>query len=198
MTNDVAERLADDRQELAGHLGRRLGDGIGDPQLELDDRVVAVLLDERGQAADERGALEELGSQAEDEVADVLDREMDRIDGALDARGRLAAIVLHQLGDVLEREAHRVHVLDDPVVEVLGDALPFVDDRQSLELLVEAGVLHRDPGVQGERLDQRPILLAELVPARLVGQVQPAQGDALDRDRDSEEARHRGWFGGNP
>ena len=76
-------------------------------------------------------------------------------------------------------------------MQVLGDAIAFVDDGQALELLVEAGVLHRDPGMQGEGLDERPILLAELVRSGLVGQVQPAQGDALDRDRDAQEARHR-------
>ena len=85
----------------------------------------------------------------------------------------------------------RVEVLDDAVVEVLADALALVDDRQALDLLVQPGVLDRDPGVDRERLDEPLVVLGELVGARLVGQVEVADGAALDGDRDAEEAVHR-------
>ena len=44
----------------------------------------------------------------------------------------------------------------------------------SSDLLVEAGVLDRDPGVEGERLDEPLVVLGELVGAQLVGQVEVA------------------------
>ena len=124
---------------------------------------------------DERGPGQELRPQAEDEVADVLDREVDRVDRPLDPFRRVLGVLGHELGDILERQADRIHVLDDAVVEVLGDAVTLVDDGQALELLVEPRVLHRDAGVQRERLDEGLVLRAELGGADLVGQVQPAE-----------------------
>ena len=38
---------------------------------------------------------------------------------------------------------------------------------------------------------RRPVILGELVRARLVGEVEVADGSALDRDRNAEEAVHR-------
>ena len=96
-----------------------------------------------------------------------------------------------QLRDVLEREADGVDALDDPVVEVLADALALVDDGQPMDLLVQAGVLDRDRGVAGEGLDERLVGRGELLPRRLVGQVQVADRAALHRHRDAEEAVHR-------
>ena len=64
-------------------------------------------------------------------------------------------------------------------------------DGQALELLVEAGILHRDPGVERERLDEGLVVLGEFGRVDLVGQVEVAERDALDRDRDAEEAGHR-------
>ena len=104
----------------------------------------------------------------------------------------------HQLRDVLERQADRIHVLDDPVVEVLGDPVAFVDDRETLELLVEPRVLHGDPGVQGEGLDERLVLRGEFGRADLVGEVEPPERDALDGDRDAQEAGHRRMIGREP
>ena len=42
---------------------------------------------------------------------------------------RQGPIVVHELRYILERKAHRVHVLDDPVMEVLRDSFAFVDNR---------------------------------------------------------------------
>ena len=56
-------------------------------------------------------------------------------------------------------------------MQVLRDPFPFVDDRESLQLLVQSRILHRDPGVEGEGLDERPIFLAELVGPDPVGEV---------------------------
>ncbi len=48
---------------------------------------------------------------------------------------------------VLERQAHGVDGLDDPVVEVLADPLALLHDRQPLDLVVQPGVLDRDAGM---------------------------------------------------
>ena len=91
---------------------------------------------------------------------------MEAVDRALDPSLDLVRVVAQELRDVLEREPDRVDVLDDAVVEVLADALALVDDRQPLDLLVQAGVLDGDPGVDGERLDEALIGLGELGGAR--------------------------------
>ena len=89
---------------------------------------------------------------------------MEAVDGALDAPDHLVGVLAHQLRDVLEREAHRVDVLEDPVVQVLADPLPLVDDGQALDLLVQARVLDGDPSVAGEGLDERLVGRGELLP----------------------------------
>ena len=78
-------------------------------------------------------------------------------------------------GYVFKRQTDGVQVLDDAIVQVRGDPFPFVDDRQALQLLVEPGVLHGDPGMQGERLDERLVFPAELAGGDLVGQVEPPE-----------------------
>ena len=70
-----------------------------------------------------------------------------------------AGVLVHQLGQVLQRQPDGVDALDDPVVEILGDPLAFLDDRQALDLLVQPRVLDGDPGVQGEHLDEDLIVL---------------------------------------
>ena len=160
-------------------------------QLDVDHRVVAELLDDRGEPRHQGRPAQELRPEAEDEVPDVPDREVEAVDRPLDASLDLVRVVAHELGDVLEREADGIDVLDDAVVEVLADALALVDDGQPLDLLVQAGVLDRDPGVDRERLDQALIGLGELRGARLVGQVQVADRAAFHGDRHAKEAVHR-------
>ena len=125
--------------------------------------------------ADECRPLEQLWPEAEDEVADVADRQVEAVDGPLDSPLDLVRVVRDQLRHVLQRQADRVEVLDDPVVEILADPFALVDDRQPLDLLVEPGVLDGDPGVDGERLDQSLVVLGELVGAGLVGEVEVAR-----------------------
>ena len=160
-------------------------------QLDVDHRVVAELLDDRREPGHQGHAAQELRAEAEDEVADVADREVEAVDRALDASLDLVRVVADELGDVLEREPDRIDVLDDAVVEVLADALALVDDRQALDLLVQPGVLDRDPGVDGERLDQPLVGRGELRGPGLVGEVQVADRAALHGDRHAEEAVHR-------
>ena len=145
MAGDVAERLSRHLDQLAGRpLGERVEPLALDLQLEVDHRVETELLGEGGEARAKPGPLEELGAEPEDEVADVADRQVQRLDRPLDPRARLGRVVAHQLGDIVEREGDRVDRLDDPVVEVLPDPLALLDHGESGDLLVEAGVVDRD------------------------------------------------------
>ena len=72
------------------------------------------------------------------------------------------------------------------------------DLRQRLELpqpagraLVQPRVLDRDGGLCGEQLRQLLVLLGEVDPAGLLGQVEVAVGDAAEDDRQAEERLHR-------
>ena len=147
------------------------------------------------QRADQIVVVEQLRAEAHDEVADVADRHVEGVDRSVDAGPRLVAILVHELGQVLERQADRVDALDDPVVEVLGDPLALVDDGQALDLFVEPGVLDGDAGVQREHLDERLIVLGELGRADLVGQVEVAHRDAGHDDRHAQERAHRRVMG---
>ncbi len=163
VAGDVAQRLAGDLEELDGGLVAEVRERVlGTLQLDVDHRVEPELVGQTGQAAEQADLVEPLGSQPEDEVADLADRQVQPLDRPLDPGPRLVRVVVHELGHVLEREADPVDALDDPVVEVLADPLALLDDRQALDLLVEPGVLDGDPGMEGEHLDERLVGLAEL------------------------------------
>ena len=161
-------------------------------ELDVDHRVVPELLEDRGEALQQPDAAQQLGPQPEDEIPDVLDRQVEVVDRPLHAPLDLGGIVADELRDVLERQPDRVQALDDAVVEILADALPLVDDGQQLGLLVEARVLDRDARVEGEGLDEPLVVLGELVGSQLVGQVEVADRRAVDGDRDAEKAVHVG------
>ena len=76
-------------------------------------------------------------------------------------------------------------------MEVLADPGSLVDHGHPLDLLVETGVLDRDPGVKRERLDEPLVVDRELAGAALVRQVEVAHRGALDLDRHAEERAHR-------
>ena len=187
-----------DAQQVRGH--GRVGFDVhrAGLQLDIDHGVVAELLDDRDEPVHQGRTAQELRPEAEDEVPDVPDREVEAVDRPLDASFDLVRVVAHELGDVLEREADGIDVLDDPVVEVLADALALVDDGQPLDLLVQAGVLDRDPGVDRERLHEALVRLGELGGADLVGEIQVADGAALHGDRHAKEAVHRRVVRGEP
>ena len=82
---------------------------------------------------------------------------MDRIDRAVDPRRTLGGVVRDELRDVLERQRDGIKALDDRIVQVLADPLAFLDDGESLNLLVQSRVFHRNAGVKREHLDQPQI-----------------------------------------
>ena len=144
VTGDVAQRLVDDAQEVARDRLRRLRRTLADRQLDVHDRVVAELFDECSETSEQRGPAQELRAQPKDEVADVADRQVEGVDGPLDALDDLVGVLGDELRHVLERQPDGVDALDDPVVEVLADALALVDDGEPVDLLVQPGVLDRD------------------------------------------------------
>ena len=81
-------------------------------------------------------------------------------------------------------------------LELRGEREPDLVQRLELpqparRALVEPGVLDRHRGLRREQLRQLLVLLAEVLAARLLGQVEVAVGDAAEQDRDAEEAAHR-------
>ena len=88
--------------------------------------------------------------------------------------------------------------LDDPVVEVLADPDPLVDDRETLDLLVESRVLDRHAGVQGEQLDKSLVLDRELGGAPFVREIEVADRPARTRIGTPRSECIGGWCGGNP
>ncbi len=154
VATDVAERLVGHAQEVGGHGLLRFVHGLVGIELDVDDRVATELVDGHDEPGQERHAAQELGAKAEDEVADVADREVQAGDGPLDPPLDLVRVLPDQVRNVLQRQPDGVEVLDDAVVEVLADAVTLVHDGQSLDLLVQPRVLDGDAGMDRERLEQ--------------------------------------------
>ena len=73
-----------------------------------------------------------------------------------------------------------------------ADVAGGFDPRLSgLGLFVQPGVVDRDARGRGERLDEYLVVLAERLPARLLGQIQVAEHLVADPYRHSEECPHR-------
>ena len=86
MADDVAERLADDPEQLAGHLGATVpGRRPAAPARNRSSRCGGTPRPARPGRRSARRLEQELRPEAEDEVADVLDREVDRVDRPVDA-----------------------------------------------------------------------------------------------------------------
>ena len=77
-------------------------------------------------------------------------------------------------------------------MQLAREPVALLDDVQLAAALVQAGVLDRQPGVRGERLDERLVCVGELVARLLVGEVERADDLAPRDDRHAEERAHRG------
>ena len=104
----------------------------------------------------------------------------------------------HEAGGALEREAGGEEPLDHGVVEVLGDALPVLQDDQFGQAGVEAGVLDGHRRRPGQRHRQLLVNVAEGLGTLLVGQVQVPEDLLAHDDRHAEERPHRGGVGREP
>ena len=59
-------------------------------------------------------------------------------------------------------------------MEVPGDSVSVVEDAEHADPFMEAGVLNGDPRCDRQGLSKRLVLLAELVSADFVGEIQVA------------------------
>jgi hypothetical protein len=75
-------------------------------------------------------------------------------------------------------------------MQVQCDPLPLLEDGQATQLFVHPGVVDGEARVAGKGFDELLVIDAERHPVALVGQVQPADGSALDTDRHAKEGRH--------
>ena len=78
------QRLSHDVEQPSAGVGQQLGGPIGDGEVHLYHRVEPELFDERRHATHEVGPLEELRAESEDEVPDVADRNIERVDRPID------------------------------------------------------------------------------------------------------------------
>ena len=179
MAGGIAQRLARDLQRLRATAVAERGrsfDALVEIDLDLDQGVQPQLITRaadagrtvRGGAAGDRGR-----------SCGCRGSKPGRRRSPGRPRPGLGRVLRHQRLDVLERQRHCVEALDDPVVELLPDAVALFHDRQLPDLLVQPRVLDRDAGVVGKQLDQLLVRGRELTGPALVGQVQVADGRPL-------------------
>ena len=98
----------------------------------------------------------------------------------------------------LEGETDGEEALDDRVVQVPGQPIPFLVDGHLLDPLVQSGIFDGDAGRGGQSPDQRLIVAGELRPAHLVGEIEVAVDVVAYLDRYAEERGHRGMVWRKP
>ena len=112
------------------------------------------------------------------------------VHGRFDPLNRLRGAA-DQAHATLERQARREETLNHRVVEIAGDALPVLYERELLQARVEPGVLDGYSGGASEGHDQLLIDVGEHLGGRLLGQVQVAEHLVAEADRHAEERVHR-------
>ena len=120
----------------------------------------------------------------------MLDRDVEIVNGLFDALHHLG-VVANQPDRALERQPGREQTLDDGVMEIPGDALTVVDQREGLHRHVQPGVVDGHRRGAGQPDGEFLVELTELGGVDLVGQVQVAEHLVADLDRDTEEGTHR-------
>ena len=134
--------------------------------------------------------------ELEDRRADVAHGGVEVVDGGDEPR-RHDRVVDEPLRR-LQAQAHCEQALDHGVVEVAGDPLAVLERRQFGDACVQACVLDGEAGDRRQVDDERLVVVGELATADLVAQVDVAEHVAADRDRRSEERRHRRVVRGEP
>ncbi len=114
-------------------------------------------------------------------------------------RSRTAGWRRH-LGGRLERQpGRRTPAGSTSSWRSLGDALALFEQGHRTDVLVQAGVLDRQPGRRGERDDELLVDVGEHLAVGLVGQVQvPEHLVARAGSARRGTSVIGGWFGGNP
>ena len=176
MATDIGEGLArqlDHVARLTAQLGRHLRVDLGDGQ---HPGALAELLAQALQRLVELAVGEDPRPQSEDIVAQVPDDPVHLLHRVLEATAQLLAG--RQRGRALEAHADREQGLDGPVVQLLGDPLPVLEQGQPLQLALEAAVLDGDRGLLGKGLHQWDGGLAEQPAPLGVGHCEGAEGAA--------------------
>ena len=75
-------------------------------------------------------------------------------------------------------------------MQVPGDSVSVVEDAEHADPLMETGVLNGDPGRNSQGLSECLVLVAELVSADFVGEIEVAVDHRSDSDGDAEEGFH--------
>ena len=100
----VADRFSRGLEQLHGRSGPHV-ESVVELDVDVADATTAGIGGHSRQPLHEVAGLERLGAKPRDEVPDVPDRDVERVDRPLDPRLRLVAILDDQLGHVLERQA---------------------------------------------------------------------------------------------
>ena len=117
----------------------------------------------------------------------LRDHLVDLPDGAAELPGRRG---WQAGGHALQGQTQGEEPLDHRVVQVASHPVPVLIDGRTSDPVMEAGVLDRDAGRQRQRADERLVVVGELRPADLVGQVEVAVHLVAHLDRHPEEGRH--------
>jgi hypothetical protein len=80
-------------------------------------------------------------------------------------------------------------------MEIPGNSVSVVEDTQDADPFMKAGVLDGDAGCDRQCLSERLVLLAELVSAHFVGEIQVAINRGAGSDGDAEEGHSKGLAG---
>ena len=190
---DVAQRLAERREQVAG---QRLGCQRVDLSLEQHGRLEPQLTRALRQQAEHllphtAGRPLRRRLEPEDRRTDVLHRQIEIVHGGVHPQHRRLGITTDQPRGPLQRETRGEQPLHDRVVEIAGDALAVLHQRQLLQPGVQPGILDRHPR-RGRQADHELLVdVGEHLGRGLVGQVEVAEHLVANPDRHAEERVHR-------
>ena len=100
-------------------------------------------------------------AQVDDDRAQLLHRLAGEVARELDLRARRRDVAIEQRAAGLGGEHDAEELLRDRVVQLAGEPVALLDDAQLAAALVQPGVLDRERGVRGERLDERLVVVGE-------------------------------------
>src|ERR1700737_1250653 len=123
--------------------------GLG--RTRQDGRAGLAVPPQRAQRLVQLTVGQDARAQPENVVTQVTNHTVDLRDRGLDA---LALLLIAVKCRRLQTHADRKERLNDAVVELLGDPLPFVQQADALRLLPGSAVVERHGGLGSERVDE--------------------------------------------
>jgi two-component system, NarL family, response regulator DevR len=184
----VGQRLAEYCQKMIGDLlGDRVVHGAVEDDLGTSSESRSHLFSELKHSVPETTG-DGLLTEFEDGGADFGNGGIEIIDSLVDALNDL--IPLRQTCCTLQRHTDGEDALDDPVVQIPGDAVPVVEDTEHTDPIMEACVLDCDACCQRQCLGQCLVLIAEVVGTEFIGEIEVAVDLVADSDGNAEERLH--------